>query len=75
MMAVNPTDGDAVLATFGALGVLVVIFAESGLLVFGFFLPGDTLLLPAGVRGMLHAGCDARTRPPGSASERSAGDA
>ncbi|MEW2418957.1 DedA family protein [Streptomyces nigra] len=49
MMAVNPTDGDAVLATFGALGVLVVIFAESGLLVFGFFLPGDTLLLPAGV--------------------------
>ena len=37
------------LAAFGALGVLVVIFAESGLLVVGFFLPGDTLLLPAGV--------------------------
>ncbi|TXS46890.1 DedA family protein [Streptomyces sp. uw30] len=49
MIAVNPMDSDAVLATFGALGVLVVIFAESGLLVVGFFLPGDTLLFPAGV--------------------------
>ncbi|MEU8846312.1 DedA family protein [Streptomyces sp. NPDC048564] len=49
MWAVNPMDGDAVLATFGALGVLAVIFAESGLLVVGFFLPGDTLLIPAGV--------------------------
>ncbi|MET7700894.1 DedA family protein [Streptomyces sp. NPDC005485] len=49
MMAVNPTDSASVLATFGALGVLVVIFAESGLLVVGFFLPGDTLLFPAGV--------------------------
>jgi membrane-associated protein len=33
----------------GALGVLLVVFAESGLLVVGFFLPGDTLLLPAGM--------------------------
>ncbi|MFF9817491.1 DedA family protein [Streptomyces sp. NPDC014006] len=49
MIAVNPTDSASVLAAFGALGVLVVIFAESGLLVFGFFLPGDTLLFPAGV--------------------------
>ncbi|MFE5818922.1 DedA family protein [Streptomyces sp. NPDC056479] len=49
MIAVNPMDSDSVLATFGAIGVLVVIFAESGLLVVGFFLPGDTLLLPAGV--------------------------
>ncbi|MFE9017134.1 DedA family protein [Streptomyces sp. NPDC007808] len=49
MLAVNPMDGASVLATFGALGVLVVIFAESSLLVVGFFLPGDTLLLPAGV--------------------------
>lgn len=49
MIAVNPMDSDSVLATFGALGVLVVIFAESGLLVVGFFLPGDTLLFPAGV--------------------------
>ncbi|MFJ7071328.1 DedA family protein [Streptomyces sp. NPDC098781] len=49
MIAVNPMDSDSVLATFGAIGVLVVIFAESGLLVVGFFLPGDTLLFPAGV--------------------------
>jgi membrane-associated protein len=48
-MAVNPMNSASVLAAFGALGVLVVIFAESGLLVFGFFLPGDTLLFPAGV--------------------------
>nr|WP_316744714.1 DedA family protein [Streptomyces sp. MK7] len=49
MIAVDPTDSASVLAAFGALGVLVVIFAESGLLVVGFFLPGDTLLFPAGV--------------------------
>ncbi len=49
VFAVNPTDSASVLAAFGALGVLVVTFAESGLLVVGFFLPGDTLLIPAGV--------------------------
>jgi membrane-associated protein len=49
VLAVNPTDSTSVLAAFGALGVLLVIFAESGLLVVGFFLPGDTLLFPAGV--------------------------
>ncbi|KUM95394.1 hypothetical protein AQI88_17365 [Streptomyces cellostaticus] len=49
MIAVNPTDSASLLAAFGALGVLVVIFAESGLLIVGFFLPGDTLLFPAGV--------------------------
>ncbi|MFF9000295.1 DedA family protein [Streptomyces achromogenes] len=49
MTAVNPMDSASVLAAFGALGVLAVVFAESGLLVVGFFLPGDTLLFPAGV--------------------------
>ncbi|MEU8470270.1 DedA family protein [Streptomyces sp. NPDC029006] len=49
MIAVNPTNSASVLAAFGALGVLAVVFAESGLLVVGFFLPGDTLLFPAGV--------------------------
>lgn len=49
LLAVDPTSGDSLLAAFGALAVLVVVFAESGLLVVGFFLPGDTLLLPAGV--------------------------
>jgi membrane-associated protein len=37
-----------ILTTFGYLGIFAIIFAESGLLV-GFFLPGDSLLLTAGV--------------------------
>ncbi|GJF33102.1 membrane protein [Kitasatospora sp. NE20-6] len=49
LQAVDPTSGSSLLAAFGALAVLVALFAESGLLVVGFFLPGDTLLLPAGV--------------------------
>lgn len=35
------------IATFGYIGIFAVIFAESGLLI-GFFLPGDSLLFPAG---------------------------
>jgi len=34
--------------TFGTLGVLAVVFAESGVF-FGFFLPGDSLLFTAGL--------------------------
>lgn len=47
--ALNPTSGSSLLANFGALAVLVGTFAESGLLVVGFFLPGDTLIFPAGI--------------------------
>ena len=36
------------LSSFGLLGLLIIIFAECGLLV-GFFLPGDTLLFSAGL--------------------------
>lgn len=36
------------LATFGIVGVFVIMFAETGLLV-GFFLPGDSLLFTAGL--------------------------
>jgi membrane-associated protein len=36
------------LGTYGLIGLLVIIFAECGLLV-GFFLPGDTLLFSAGL--------------------------
>ncbi|WP_329212573.1 DedA family protein [Streptomyces sp. NBC_01708] len=47
-LAVNVLDAQSLLATFGVLGVAVVMFAETGLLV-GFFLPGDSLLFTAGL--------------------------
>ncbi|WP_405015120.1 DedA family protein [Kitasatospora sp. NBC_01539] len=46
--AVNPLDAGSLLGAFGALGIAVVLFAETGLLV-GFFLPGDSLLFTAGL--------------------------
>ncbi|GAA2752050.1 MULTISPECIES: DedA family protein [Kitasatospora] len=48
LMAVNPLDAGSLLGAFGALGIAVVLFAETGLLV-GFFLPGDSLLFTAGL--------------------------
>ncbi|MGW3466245.1 DedA family protein [Streptomyces olivaceoviridis] len=47
-LAVNVLDAHSLLAAFGVLGVGVVLFAETGLLV-GFFLPGDSLLFTAGL--------------------------
>lgn len=47
-LAVNALDPGSLLTAFGALGVAVVLFAETGLLV-GFFLPGDSLLFTAGL--------------------------
>ena len=44
----NPVSAGALLGSFGLIGLLVVLFAECGLLI-GFFLPGDTLLLAAGI--------------------------
>ncbi len=41
----NPTH---ILALFGYIGLAAIVFAESGLLM-GFFLPGDTLLITAGI--------------------------
>jgi membrane-associated protein len=46
--AVNVLDATSLLSSFGALGIAVVMFAETGLLV-GFFLPGDSLLFTAGL--------------------------
>jgi membrane-associated protein len=47
-LAVNPLDVKDLLKTFGLIGVWVILFAETGLLI-GFFLPGDSLLFLAGV--------------------------
>ncbi|OEJ40209.1 hypothetical protein AR457_16015 [Streptomyces agglomeratus] len=49
-LALGPTwlDPDYLLEQFGLIGLLVIVFAESGLLI-GFFLPGDSLLFTTGL--------------------------
>jgi membrane-associated protein len=47
-LAVNPFNAADLLAAFGTIGVLAILFAETGLLV-GFFFPGDSLLFLAGI--------------------------
>ena len=46
-LALNPLDARSLVETFGELGVLVVLFCETGILL-GIFLPGDSLLFVAG---------------------------
>lgn len=41
-------EADFLIETFGMLGILAVVFVESGLLI-GFLLPGDSLLFTAGL--------------------------
>jgi membrane-associated protein len=48
VLALNPLDAHSLLSSFGPWGILVVLFAETGLLI-GFFLPGDSLLVTAGL--------------------------
>ncbi len=43
-----PGDLESTLQTVGLIGLLAIVFAESGLLI-GFFLPGDSLLFTAGL--------------------------
>ncbi|MFI6350819.1 DedA family protein [Streptomyces sp. NPDC050560] len=49
-LALGPSwmDPDTLLNQFGIYGLMLVVFAESGLLI-GFFLPGDSLLFTAGL--------------------------
>ena len=49
-LAIGPSwlDPDYLLDSFGIWGLLLIVFAESGLLI-GFFLPGDSLLFTAGL--------------------------
>jgi membrane-associated protein len=48
--ALGPTflNPQWLISTFGLIGILAIVFAESGLLI-GFFLPGDSLLFTAGL--------------------------
>jgi membrane-associated protein len=44
----NPLNSEWLISTFGLVGILIIVFAETGLLI-GFFLPGDSLLFTAGL--------------------------
>jgi membrane-associated protein len=48
VLALNPLSATDLLSSFGTIGIMVVLFAETGLLI-GFFLPGDSLLFTAGL--------------------------
>jgi membrane-associated protein len=47
LLAVNLLSARSLVETFGTIGLLAIVFAETGLLL-GFFLPGDSLLFLAG---------------------------
>ncbi|MBY8876278.1 DedA family protein [Streptomyces sp. PLK6-54] len=49
MAVAGALDPQAMLGRFGAWAVLLVVFAETGIPALGVLLPGDTLLLPAGL--------------------------
>jgi membrane-associated protein len=54
VLAASPVDPKSLLETFGVLGIFGIVFAETGLMV-GFFLPGDSLLVLAGLTAAVGA--------------------
>lgn len=44
----NILNSEWLISTFGLIGILIIVFVETGLLI-GFFLPGDSLLFTAGL--------------------------
>jgi membrane-associated protein len=48
VLVANPISPDTLIGNFGLAGLMVILFAECGLLI-GFFLPGDSLLFAAGL--------------------------
>jgi membrane-associated protein len=56
-------DPEKLISKYGLIGIAVIVFAETGLLV-GFFLPGDSLLFTAGVLAAAEAGDPLRLDQP-----------
>ena len=52
-MSLFNLDIESLIKTVGMIGVIAIVFAESGLLI-GFFLPGDSLLFVAGFLASQH---------------------
>ena len=49
----NPISPKHLIGSYGLTGLMIILFAECGLLI-GFFLPGDTLLFSAGLLLAIH---------------------
>jgi membrane-associated protein len=54
VLAILGLNPEKLIDKFGLIGLFLIIFAESGLLI-GFFLPGDSLLFTAGLLSAIHS--------------------